>query len=297
MGRLLRREEVEVAFVNQAREIRLVGLSQLGRRSFKLVARRGSPDPIKNVWHFRWVYTRLVDRLILNARALAPKVCAHAPWFDSTKIAVIPNGIDVEAYRAQSSAERGRAAVGLRPGQRLVSMVGEVGWRKDQKTFLQALAQLRSEDPDDSTVFAIVGDGDERPRLEAEARQLGLVAPHLCWLGFRRDVGDLLAASDLVVLPSREEGFPNTLLEAMALGRCVVATPVDGVPELVVDGQTGVLVPVGDPALLAESMRELLGDTARRESYGAAAVRRVRVEFDQTAIMARVESLVRELVD
>ena len=290
---LLRREGTEVAVANQAREIRLLGLSQLFRRGFRLVARRGSPDPIKDVWHFRFVYAWLVHRMIVNAQALVPRICDGAPWFDRDKIRVIPNGIDVEAVNRQASAARARAALGLDNAQRLVTMLGEVGWRKDQATFLRAVARIDVP----GVVFAIVGEGDERPRLMQEAERLGLAAPRLRWLGFRADGLDILAASDLVVLPSREEGFPNTLLEAMALGSCVIATPVDGTPELVVDGQCGRLVPVGDEQALAEAMRSLLENDNLRETLARAGQARVRSEFRQELQLDRIESLFYEVLD
>ncbi len=81
LARLLRREDIRVAFTNQAREIRLIGLSQLGRRDFRLIARRGSPDPIKNVWHYRWVYERWVHRLVINCRAWCRRSRRTRPGF------------------------------------------------------------------------------------------------------------------------------------------------------------------------------------------------------------------------
>jgi glycosyltransferase involved in cell wall biosynthesis len=287
----LRREQVEIAIANQARELRLVGLSQLGRRRFRLVARRGSPDPIKNVWHFRYVYSELVQRMIVNSQALVPRICDGAPWFDRSKLFVLPNGIDVEATQRAASANRARGLLQLASHELLVTMVGEVGWRKDQATFLRAIARV----PIPNVVFAIVGEGDDRAELMRQAEAMGLVSPRLRWLGFREDSLDILAASDLVVLPSREEGFPNTLLEAMALARCVVATPVDGIPELVIDGECGRLCPVGDDAAFASSIEALLGDFDLRARLGRAAQDRVRRHFQQSRQMDRFEELMQEL--
>lgn len=290
MGRLLRREGVQVAFANQAREIRLVGLSQLGRPDFRLIVRRGSPDPIKDVWHFRYVYTRLVDRLLVNCEALVPRVCDGAPWFDRARVRVIPNGVDAAALRAAASAERARAGLDLRPGAPVIAMIGEVGRRKDQATLLEALARLL---PAHDFTVLIAGEGPDRPALERRTAELGL-SGRVRWLGFRADAPDLMAASDLLVLPTREEGFPNTLLEGMALGLPVVSTPVDGIPELVIHGQTGLLVPPGDPAALAAAVAQLLDDPARRRALGEAGRRRAEADFDQDRMMDRLEALVRE---
>jgi len=291
LGWILRRERIRVAVASQAREIRLLGISQFGRPGFRMIARRGSPDPIKDVWHFRWVYQRWVRRLIVNAESLVSSVCDGAPWFDRSRLVVLHNGIEVDAYRASASAERARRALNIRNDRPVVSMVGEVGWRKDQETFVRAIAAIA---PRCDALFLIAGDGPERSRLEAESRELGLSEDRLRWLGFRDDIPDLLALSDLVVLPSREEGFPNTLLEAMALGRCVVATPVDGIPELVVDGGTGILTPMADPEQLAAHILEVLGDRERRELLGDAGQARVRREFSQRGKMDQLDALIGE---
>jgi len=300
LGRLLRRLGVQVAVTNQAREIRLVGLSQLGRRGFRLVARRGSPDPIKDNWHFRLVYTHLVDRLLINCRALVPRVCDTAPWFDRGKVTVLPNGVDAAALAAAAAPDRLRRELALPAGGLVIAMVGEVGPRKDQRTLLRALAVWRRRGRPGArgrpVTLLLAGEGDALPRLRRETRELGLDAM-VRWLGFRRDAADVLAAADVVALPSREEGFPNTLLEAMALGRAVVATPVDGIPELVIDGETGLLVPVGDPERLAAALARLLGDDALRRRLGEAGRERVRREFDQAAMMDRLERLLHGLVD
>jgi len=293
LGRLLRRERIRVAVANQAREIRLVGLSQLGRAGFRLVVRRGSPDPIKDNWHFRLVYTHLVDRLIVNCRALVGKVCDGAPWFDRRKVSVIPNGIDAEDLRRAADPDAARATLDLPAGAHVMSMVGEVGPRKDQETFLRGIARWRRAGARVDAVFLIAGDGPpgETKRLRALGAELGLDDGTVRWLGFRDDVPSLLAASDIVVLPSREEGFPNTLLEAMALGVPVIGTPVDGIPELVVDNVSGLLVPVGDEAALAGALARLLDDAELRRTMGAAAANRVRSSFDQAAMMDRVEAV------
>lgn len=293
LGRLLRREGVRIAVTNQAREIRLVGLSQLGRRDFRLVARRGSPDPVKNVWHFRWVYRRLVDRLVLNCAALGPRVLADVPWFDRSRVRVLHNGVDAAALNRAAEPRRVAEELGLTPGAPVVSMIGEIGPRKDQETFLRALARL--DDPAVTVLIAGAGPDAETARLRALILELGLDG-RVRWLGFRRDVSSLLALSDLLVLPTREEGFPNTLLEAMALGVPVVTTPVDGIPELIDDGVHGLLLPPGDADAFARSIRALLDDPARRRGLATAAARRVRAEFDQDVIMTRFEGMLRELV-
>ena len=125
----------------------------------------------------------------------------------------------------------------------------------------------------------MVGDGPERPALEVAIAAAGL--GEAVWLaGDRVDVPALLGAMDLFLLPSLGEGISNTVLEAMAAGLPVIATHVGGNPELVIEGETGHLVPVGDPAALAAAVLPLLDDPARRRAFGEAARQSVRERFD-----------------
>jgi glycosyltransferase involved in cell wall biosynthesis len=116
------------------------------------------------------------------------------------------------------------------------------------------------------------------------------------FLGVRQDVPNLLAISDLFVLPSLWEGLPNSVLEAMAAGLPVVATNVDGSPEVVVDGETGVLVPPADPVALADAICSLLQDEALRVSMAEAARTRVAECFSQEANVAAFEDLYQGLI-
>ncbi len=279
LGAILRRRDVRVACVNLDKEIRLAALAGLGRPGFRLVPRRGSPDPIKDNWHYRLVYERLVDRLIVNCRALAWSVTGHLDWFDRSRLRIVYNGCDPDEVSARVEPGRVRAELGLDADRPVVSLVGEVGWRKGQEILLAAAARLRGEHP--GAVYLLAGEGDGLADLQARSRGMGLDDGTVRFLGFRPDPLSVMADSDVVVLPSRREGFPNSLLEAMALGRPVVATAVDGIPELVVPGRTGALVPVDDVEGFAAQLGALLDDPARRRAWGEAGRLRVRRRFSR----------------
>jgi glycosyltransferase involved in cell wall biosynthesis len=285
LRRVIARRRARTLCVNLDKEIRQGALASLGR-GVRLVARRGSPDPIKDNWHYRLVYQRCVHRLICNCEALVTQVCDPAPWFDRARVRVIPNGVDMAALEAAAGDHRtARAALALADDAVVVTCVGEVGWRKGQEILLRTAAQLPG-----SAVVLIVGEGDGRAQLTAQADRMGLLAGgRVRFLGFRDDVPALLRASDILVLPSRREGFPNTLLEGMALGLPVVATRADGIPELVQDGITGALVAVDDePAFTAKVLR-LVGDRALRQRWGEAGRVHAREAFSQPRVMDLVE--------
>jgi glycosyltransferase involved in cell wall biosynthesis len=306
LAAVMRRARCEVVCANLDKEIRQARLAALlaGRR-VRLVARRGSPDPIKDTWHYRLVYLRGVDRLICNAEALVAKVCGPAPWYPRERVRVIPNGVDVtdlDSLATPDAVAAVRGQLGVEDGTDglVISCVGEVGWRKGQEHVLAAAAALRESFP--RTIWVIAGEGSGRVELEAAAAEMGLVAAGgeagsaaggadggVHFLGFRRDVPAILAASDVVVLPTRREGFPNTLLEAMALGRPIAASTADGIPELITDGETGLLHDVDDVAAFTRQVAALLADPSLRTRLGAAARSRATRDFAADAVMDRVE--------
>jgi glycosyltransferase involved in cell wall biosynthesis len=286
---VLRHACAQVICANLDKEIRQARLAALlaGRR-VRLVARRGSPVPIKDTWHYRLAYQWSVDRLICNADALVDVVCGPAPWFDRRKVRVIPNGVDVDGLARRASSDRVRTELGLAPDAVVVSCIGEVGWRKGQEHVLAAAERLRGEFPE--AVWLIVGEGDGLDELVERARARALLDDgYVRFLGFRRDIPDILAATQILVLPSRSEGFPNTLLEGMALGLPVAASRADGIPELVVHGETGFLHAIDDRQSFTGDLEHLLGDPDLRRRLGDAGRERAMVVFGQEAVMDRVE--------
>jgi glycosyltransferase involved in cell wall biosynthesis len=197
---------------------------------------------------------------------------------------VIPNAVDVAA------APR---AGGDRPLPRLIT-VGRLKAPKDFSTLLRALAGL---EPRSFEEALIVGSGPDRSRVEQELSSLGL-GGRVRVLGERQDVRTLLADSDVFVLSSRSEGLPVSVLEAMAAGLPVVASDVGGLRELVVEGETGLLVPPADPEALAAALQGLLADRALRRRLGAAGRARAEARFDLAPFRrAHLEVYRRELAE
>lgn len=195
---------------------------------------------------------------------------------------VIPNGVEVDAY-PQASLER---AV-----PRLIA-VGRLAAPKDWSTLLSALTSLDSEA---FAELAIVGDGPERERVEDELARRSLEG-RVRLLGERDDVPRLLAEADVFLLASRSEGLPLSVIEAMAAGLPIVASDVGGLKELVRDGETGVLVPPGDPVALAEALRPLLANRELRRRLGRAGRARAKALFDLSGFRrAHLELYRREL--
>ncbi len=143
--------------------------------------------------------------------------------------------------------------------------------------------------------WILVGDGELRSELEAQARRLGL-ASHVHFTGWRDDVAELLTLADVFVLPSESEGFGRVLVEAMAMGCPVVATNVGGIPDIVLDGETGLLVEPANPVAFAHAVRTLLDEPTRAARLGAAGRARAESTFSLGAHVDAVERVYDEVL-
>jgi glycosyltransferase involved in cell wall biosynthesis len=218
--------------------------------------------------------TRLVARAVDEVVAVTDRQVPplEALGYPKRRIAVVPNGVfarDVEGVRSSPELDGGGFSVlcvaGLRPEKRV-------------DLFIDAVGAARRDNP--AVRGYVAGEGRERERLQPLAERNGVSL-----LGARRDILELTAAADAMCLPSEAEALPMSILEAMALGRPVVATDVGGTRDLVRDGETGHLVPPGDGAALTRALLALAADTERAEQMGAAGRRLQREHFTGEAMV------------
>ncbi len=207
---------------------------------------------------------------------------------------LVRSGIDPEEFVARPGARaRVRESLGIGPGELLVGTVACLKPQKAPLDLVEAAAVALRTDP--RLRFVVAGDGDLRAAVEARARDLGL-GDRFRLLGWRRDVPDLLAALDLFVLTSLFEGLPRAILQAMVAGVPVVATAVGGTPEVVSDGETGLLVRPGDPRGAAEAIVRLAAEPETATRLAAAASKRIGEEFDIRGMVRTLDSLYEELL-
>jgi glycosyltransferase involved in cell wall biosynthesis len=199
------------------------------------------------------------------------------------RVEVVYNGVELDGAAPAGAL---RAELGVPDGAPLIGEVARLCDVKGQRELIEALAAL----PEARLVLFgrdLEQGGAFQAGLERDAERLG-VRDRVVFAGHREDAPALLADLDLVVLPSWTEGLPLVVLEAMARRRAVVATPVGGTPELVADGETGLLVPARDPRALADGIRSLLADPDRRRRMGEAGYRRVADRFSAAAMTGRM---------
>ena len=229
----------------------------------------------------------LADRVMVNADAIGRFVAAEERC-PPAKMVLIPNGVRDEALRPAGDGSAKRAELGLPRDSRVIGAVSRLEWKKGLRHLLEAMPRIVDSVPEARLVVA--GEGTLRPELTALAASLG-IGDRLQLLGSRADTIELLAAFDVFVLPSVVEGMSNALIEAMAVGRPVVATDVGGNPEVVVDGETGLIVPPADPHALAAAVVKLLEAPELAVEMGAAGRRRVLEHYQIDVMTRRIEAL------
>jgi len=190
------------------------------------------------------------------------------------KVAVIPYGLDADSYARTAHPGAFRREIG-EPKAPLIGFIGRLTNQKGVDVLLRAFARVERSHPDARLVLA--GDGPDRRALEALAGSLEL--RRAVFLGWRKDPADILSDIDLLVMPSRWEGFGLVALEAMAMAKPVVASRVSALPEIVGDGTTGILCAPGRTEEFASAILQILGDVRRSEKLGQAGRKRVREEF------------------
>lgn len=269
LGRYLRRQRTEILHMHtpHAHTIGLLAC-KLAPEVRPVVSRRVDFAPIRN-WLSRWKY--MYPRVQYLAVSETVRQVLIASGVPAQRVQTVHSGIALRRFVALQAAPPVFPA-----GTRIIGTVGHLAGHKGHRYLLEATAILAREEPQLGVVIA--GDGAMRAQLEAQAAALGITA-HICFTGFRRDILALMQHFEIFVFSSYLEGLGTAILDAMALGKPVVATHAGGIPEAVEDGVTGLLVPPCDPQALADALGYLLRHPAQGEMFGAAGRKRVEQHF------------------
>jgi glycosyltransferase involved in cell wall biosynthesis len=242
-------------------------------------------------WSNRLTYSRNTA-VIAVSHAVAASIRPVRGARTWPPVHVIHHGAELSDCSPSTPESRARARItlGLPQDALVIGSVGNFTPKKDHKTLLEATAQVSRSRHD--VHLALVGTGPLEHTLQDETRSLGL-GDRVVFAGSRKDVPELLPAFDVFALSSRIEGLPISLLEAMAIGLPSIATSVGGVPEVVTNGDEGLLVPAGDPSAFADALNSLLSDPQRRKAAGARATKTAR-RFDIAQAVRDMEEVYRD---
>jgi glycosyltransferase involved in cell wall biosynthesis len=281
------------------RGVAVIHAHEFGANTWGAMAGRVTRVPVVATVHGRSYYAdrgrrRLAYRMVSRAATMVAvsedvkRFVVDAVGVSSERVRVVHNGIAAQTSVSPENLLRARLELNIRAGERVVTVVGSLYPVKGHTYLLQAAPEILRSCP--AAVFLIAGRGDCEAELRAQARELG-VEERVRFLGLRQDIPILLALGDVFVQPSLSEGLSIAILEAMAAGRPVVTTRVGGNPELVVDGQTGVLVDAANAEALATAVTRVLSDQAEGRRLGANGLARVRSAFSIDGMVAQYEAI------
>ena len=230
--------------------------------------------------------TPRMDHLVAVSRAIVHKIAEERP--SRTPVSLVYNGVDLNRYDRTEACCTLPEEYGLEAGAQIVGVVGRLEQEKGHPTLIDAWPLVLRNVP--NAHLLIVGEGSRREALEQQVAELG-IGRHVIFTGRRDDVPEVTAALDVAVLPSYREAQGLTILEAMALSRPVVASNVGGIPEMVEDGRTGLLVPPHDHEALAAAITRLLTDHSLADMLARAGHDLVHQRFCVELMVSAIEDL------
>ena len=287
LAQYLRRQPVDILHMHTPHAHAIGVLAcLLAPRVRKVVSRRVDFPPIRHMlsgWKYRlpsiqYITVSEAIRRVLLQSGIPPQC-----------VQTVHSGIDLRRFEGISDVPAVFPA-----GTRIIGTVGHLAGHKGQRYVLEAMPYLVAQEPRIGLVIA--GDGDLRATLEAHAASLG-IAKRVCFTGFRQDIVGLMRQFEVFVFPSYLEGLGTATLDAMALGKPVVATRAGGIPEVVQDGVTGMLVPPRDPHALERAILHLLRHPEQGKAFGEAGRKRVEQHFTAERMALQTLHVYRRLVE
>lgn len=290
LARLFRGEGVDIVHTqDRYTNTFVVPWARLAGRRVVASRRWWDSHPSRGIKAGNLIAFRLAHRVVANSERVAELV-RDVDGVPRAKVSVIPNFLDEWALRESGPEDRGRLRrlLGIPLEARVVGCVANLRPVKAHRVLFDAMPEVMARWPD--VVLALVGDGECRPALQRQARELG-IEDRVVFAGSRSDPVNWHPAFDVSVLTSYHEGFPNTVVEAMAAGNPVVATDVGGTPDAVRHGGNGLLVPAGAAEPIAAALGSLLADPERAAAMGRSGRAEALVRFRASAVIPELERL------
>jgi len=287
----LKKNRIDILICNLNKDVRVAGLAARLAKTPVVLARHGMLLCSRK-WKHKVTLTNLTDGIITNSRTISEAYKQYG-WFPANFVKVIYNGLDIpEKVEPYDFASRF-------PGKKIIYSAGRLSGQKGFNYLIDAAAILKKERSD--LLFAISGDGKLENELNSQIRQKEL-DDTVALMGFSADIYPMLKGCDLFVLASLFEGMPNVVMEAMAMGKAVIATDVNGARELMGTNEsgrecnTGIIIPPKNPQAIADAIRSIIDSPEALVTLGNAGYTRVKNEFTTNAMADNLERYLREKV-
>ena len=291
------------------KRIGLIHSNSIRTHFYAWMAGRGKGIPV--VWHQRNLITKevvdpdrlfsfLPDKIVCNSEAIASRFLSKDRL--PPKVEVVHNGVDTRMFSPSADGKAVRQEFGIKDDEIVVGIASRFHRLKGHETFFEAAKILLRDMPQRKLKFLVAGgavfDADMRRELEVKIMANdGQLKGRVIFTGFRGEMPQVYAAMDIFVLASGSEACGRVAIEAMASGKPVVGTNTGGTPELVEDGMTGLLFPPGDANALANALKTLIDDGAKRQAMGVAGRKRAEEMFSIEANVGKIQHIYRQLLE
>lgn len=286
IARWLKHHDIEILICNLNKDVRVAGLAARLAATPVVLARHGMLLCGKK-WKHKISLTKLTDGIITNSSTIKQAYEEYG-WFPTDFVKVIYNGI-VIPQEVTTMDFTSRFS-----GKKIIYSAGRLAEQKGFSYLIQAAAILQKKR--DDLVFIVSGEGKLLEKLQQQVREAGL-QNRFIFEGFSSDIYPYLKSCDLFVLASLFEGMPNVVMEAMAMTKAVIATDVNGARELIVDYETGLIVPPKDPFALAHAIASLISDPEKLQKFGREGKKRVSEQFTMTKMVDDLEKHLSEKLE
>lgn len=291
---IINKYEIDIVNTHSSRDSWLASIA--GRLSSKkpvIIRTRHLSTPISNNLLSRIVYNHLPHKIITTGESIKNSMIEKNN-LNPDKIVSIPTGIDLEIFKAGKTDANIRSALNIPVRAPLIGMVSVLRSWKGHIYLIEAIPEVVKKFP--NTKFLIVGDGPYKDVIEEKIKETG-IGKYIIMTGHREDIPEMLSAIDFLVFPSyANEGVPQAVLQAFAMGKTVIASNAGSISEVVLNNKTGILIPSRNSSVLAKRIIELLKDKGKRKKMAFAGRKLVESGYSLEAMLNKIERLYNELM-
>lgn len=283
---ILKKEQIQIVHTHSSIDTWVVGLAARCYGKALILRNRHVATAVRSTFPYRY----LCHRLITTGENIR-RIFIDEYKLDEDRVVSIPTGVDLKTFSPDISGEKMRRDLGLGKETPLLGHVGIFRGKKGHRYFLEACQAIKEEMPE--ARFLIVGEGPIEKHIRLWIKEFDLEREAIM-TGFREDINEVLAALDILVMSSVDEGVPQVISQALAMGKGVVASSIGGIPELIKDGVTGLLVLPADSKAISQACLRLLRDKSLSSRLGQAGRKLVEERFGLETMLDKTEEIYRK---